>query len=236
MRVLTGTSGFAYKEWKGAFYPEDLKADRFLSYYASRLSVVEINNTFYRMPTAAQLDKWAAEVPESFVFVLKVSQRITHLKRLRNCSEELDYFLKTAAVLGPRLGPLLFQLPPYLKKDVARLRDFLALLPAGTPAAFEFRDASWFDDETYAALREKGAALCIADTDETPAEGPPVVPTAPFGYLRLRRADYDDGALSAWSARIRTQPWDRAFVFFKHEDAGKGARLAERFATIAGAA
>jgi len=232
MRVLTGTSGFAYKEWKGAFYPEDLPQSAFLGYYASRLSVVEINNTFYRMPTAAQLDKWAAEVPESFVFVLKVSQRITHQKRLKECGEELAYFLKTAAGLGPRLGPLLFQLPPYLKKDAPRLRAFLELLPAGTRAAFEFRDASWFDDETYAALREKGVALCIADTDESPSAGPPVVPTGGFGYLRLRRVDYDEQALRAWADRVRAQPWDQAFVFFKHEDAGKGAQLAERFAGI----
>lgn len=232
MQVFTGTSGFAYKEWKGAFYPEDLAQSGFLRYYASRLSVVEINNTFYRMPTAAQLEKWAADVPEGFVFVLKVSQRITHHKRLKDCGEAVAYFLETAARLGPRLGPLLFQLPPNLKKDAPRLRAFLDLLPAGTRAAFEFRNDSWFDDETRAALREKGVALCVADTDESPAEGPPVVATGRFGYLRLRRADYDEAALRAWAERVRAQPWDQAFVFFKHEDAGKGARMAERFAEL----
>jgi uncharacterized protein YecE (DUF72 family) len=234
MQVFTGTSGFAYKEWKGAFYPDDLPQSGFLRYYATRLSVVEINNTFYRMPTAAQLAKWAAEVPESFVFVLKVSQRITHMKRLKDCGEEVAYFLKTAAGLGPSLGPLLFQLPPYLKKDAPRLRAFLELLPAGTRAAFEFRNPSWFDEETYAALRDRGVALCIADTDESPDEGPPIVVTGGFGYLRLRRADYDEAALRAWAARVHTQPWDQAFVFFKHEDAGKGAQLAERFAAMVG--
>jgi uncharacterized protein YecE (DUF72 family) len=234
MKVLVGTSGYSYKEWKGTFYPPDLKAAGMLAYYAQRLGTVEINNTFYRMPTAALLEQWSAQVPAEFTFVLKGSQRITHMKRLRDAAEPVDYFFRTAAVLGPKLGPVFFQLPPNFRKDVTRLRDFLALLPADRPVAFEFRHETWFDEEVYAALREKGAALCAADTDESGDEGAPIVPTGSWGYLRLRRAEYDDAALRSWVDRVRAQPWDRAFVFFKHEDAGKGPAMAARFvATLA---
>jgi uncharacterized protein YecE (DUF72 family) len=233
MRVLVGTSGYSYKEWKGAFYPEKLKAAEMLRYYSSRLTTVEINNTFYRMPTRALLEKWLGEVPETFTFVLKAPQRITHQRRLKDAQQEVSHFYETAAAMGERLGAVLFQLPPYLKKDAARLRDFLAALPPGPRAAFEFRHESWFDDEVYEALRAGGAALCVADADETPEAGPPLVATAAFGYLRLRRADYEDAALARWAERVRAQPWDTAFVFFKHEDAGHGARLAESFGALA---
>ena len=229
MQVLVGTSGYSYKEWKGTFYPPDLKAAGMLSYYAERLSTVEINNTFYRMPTTSLLEQWSAQVPPDFTFVLKGSQQITHMKRLKDVAEPVDYFFRTAAVLGPKLGPVLFQLPPNFKKDVVRLRDFLALLPADRPVAFEFRHESWFDEEIYAALRDRGAALCAADTDDSGEEGAPIVPTGPWGYLRLRRADYDDAALRSWVERVRAQPWERAFVFFKHEDAGKGPAMAAQF-------
>jgi uncharacterized protein YecE (DUF72 family) len=229
MQVLVGTSGYSYREWKGTFYPEDLKAANMLRYYAERLATVEINNTFYRMPTDSVLEHWAEQVPAGFTFVLKGSQRITHMKRLKDVADPVEYFFRTAAALGQRLGPVFFQLPPNFKKDVARLRDFLALLPADRPVAFEFRHESWFDEEVYAALREKGVALCAADTDESGDEGAPIVPTASWGYLRLRRAEYDDAALRAWIGRVHAQPWDRAFVFFKHEDAGKGPAMAARF-------
>ncbi len=229
MRVRTGTSGYSYKEWKGHFYPADLKADAMLRFYGERLKAVEINNTFYRMPKAGMLEAWAAQVPEDFTFVLKASRRITHIKRLKEVSEDVAYLLETAQTLGPRLGPVLFQLPPYLKKDLARLRDFLALLPAGTRAALEFRDASWFDEETFAALREHDVALVYSDEDE--AKEPPFVSTAVWGYLRLRRPSYD---LNAWAARITAQPWSDAFVFFKHEDAGAGPKMAAEFATLVG--
>jgi uncharacterized protein YecE (DUF72 family) len=229
MQVLVGTSGYSYKEWKGSFYPKDLKADAMLRYYAERLPTVEINNTFYRVPDADLLRRWAEQVPDGFVFVLKAPRRITHERRLSAESvDAVDYFLKTASVLGDRRGPVLFQLPPNLKSDVPRLRHFLELLPRDCPAAFEFRHESWFDDEVYETLRRKGAVLCAADTDESGEEGAPVVPTGSWGYLRLRRADYDDQALAAWVDRVRAQPWDRAFVFFKHEDAGKGPALAAR--------
>jgi uncharacterized protein YecE (DUF72 family) len=230
MEVRVGTSGYSYKPWKGTFYPKDLPDAGMLGYYARQLPAVEINNTFYRMPTKTVLARWAEEVPEDFCFVLKAPQRITHQRRLSAAAApDLSYFVETAASLGPRLGPLLFQLPPFLKKDVARLRDFLGLLPSGAKAAFEFRHASWFDEETYAALRGGGATLCSADTDDSGDAGAPIVPTASWGYLRLRRADYSDEDLAGWAARIRSQPWEQAFVFFKHEEAGKGPALAARF-------
>ena len=229
MQVLVGTSGFSYKEWKGTFYPEDLPEAGMLRFYAERLPTVEVNNTFYRMPKRDLLEKWAGEVPEGFTFVLKAPRRISHEKRLAgDVADSVSYLFETAGALGAKLGPVFFQLPPFLKKDVARLRDFLALLPPGRPVAFEFRHASWFDDEVYDALRAGGAALCSADTDESGAEGAPLVPTAGWGYLRLRRAEYTDDDLARWAERILGQPWDRAFVFFKHEDAGKGPALAGR--------
>jgi uncharacterized protein YecE (DUF72 family) len=169
MQIHVGTSGFSYKEWKGSFYPEDLKNADMLRFYAERFSSVEINNTFYRMPKAAMLEGWAGQVPPGFLFVLKASQQITHRKRLREAGEPLDYLLKAASVLGERLGPVLFQLPPSLRKDVVRLRDFLALLPEGHAFAFEFRHETWADDEVRDALRERNAALVCAPTPRTPA-------------------------------------------------------------------
>ena len=226
MRVLAGTSGFSYKEWKGSFYPEDLPADRMLAYYSERLPAVEINNTFYRMPKAALLESWAAEVAPEFRFVLKASQRITHFKRLKEAGSEVEYFFGVAATLGERLGPVLVQLPPNLKKDFPRLEAFLATLPAGARAAFEFRHASWFEEDVFEALRGKGAALCVAEDEELAT---PLVATAPWGYLRLRRQDYDGAAVAAWADRVRAQSWSEAYVFFKHEDAGSGPRLAAEF-------
>ena len=229
MRVLTGTSGFSYKEWKGSFYPEDLPADAMLRYYAERLPAVEINNTFYRMPKAELLAGWAEEVPDGFRFVLKAAQRITHFKRLKDVSEEVGYFLRVAATLGDRLGPILFQLPPNLKKDLPRLSEFLDLLPAATRAALEFRHASWFEDDVFEALRSRGAALCVAEDEELAA---PLVATAGWGYLRLRRPDYGEAEVQAWADRVRTQAWEEAYVFFKHEDAGTGPRLASRMLSL----
>lgn len=231
MRLHVGTSGFAYQAWKGPFYPADLPARRMLSYYAEHFRTVEINNTFYRMPSARLLQAWASEVPADFRFVLKASQRITHVQRLRDAGDSLAYLLEVTETLGPRLGALLFQLPPNLKKDAERLRTFLALLPQSRRAAFEFRHASWFDDEIYALLRAHRAALCIAD-----AEGDlevPLVATADWGYLRLRRPDYGDAALRSWARQVRQQDWQDAFVFFKHEDAGKAPQLARRLLELA---
>jgi uncharacterized protein YecE (DUF72 family) len=219
MEVLVGTSGFAYKEWRGSFYPEKTKEKDMLRYYAGRLRTVEINNTFYRLPARETMLRWADEVPAGFVFVLKASQRITHRQRLKpETKETLDYLFDVASALGGRLGPVLFQTPPLFKKDAARLRDFLGLLPEGRPVAFEFRHETWHDEEVYASLRGRNAALVCADTDEAGEAGAPLVPTADWGYLRLRRCDYDDAGLAAWRERIRSQRWQRVFVFFKHED------------------
>jgi len=237
MQIRVGTSGYAYKEWRGSFYPEKLKPAEMLRYYAERFSTVEINNTFYKLPERGMLERWAEQVPGSFVFVLKASQRITHRQRLSAESKEtVDYLFDVASALGPRLGPVLFQTPPFFKKDTARLRAFLDFLPGERPVAFEFRHETWRDDEVCDALRARNAALVCADTEESGEAGAPIVATADWGYLRLRRCDYDDQALLSWAARIRAQPWQRAFVFFKHEE-GKplGWPVIERFLTLAGA-
>ncbi|MBC7819944.1 MAG: DUF72 domain-containing protein [Planctomycetaceae bacterium] len=231
MRFHVGTSGYSYKEWKGSFYPAKFPQMDMLTYYAERFATVEINNTHYRMPTASGLESWAAQVPKKFRFVLKAPQTITHFKRLKGVEEEMDYLLKTAAVLKDRLGPLLFQLPPNFKKDVPRLESFLKLLSKRTPAAFEFRHESWFDEEVFACLRAKSCALCLADTDDLP--NPALVSTAHWGYIRLRREKYADQLLKDWIKRLKSQAWDEAYVFFKHEDAGTGPKFAARFLELA---
>jgi uncharacterized protein YecE (DUF72 family) len=229
MRLRVGTSGFAYKEWKGSFYPRDLPAGDMLRYYAERFPAVEINNTFYRMPSVATLEGWAQQAPEGFVFVLKASQQITHRKRLNDVAEPVDIFFRNATVLGTRLGPVLVQLPPNMKKDTARLESFLQLVPERRRVAFEFRHTSWFEDDVYDVLRARGAALCIAHGEEVAT---PLVATADWGYLRLRQVAYDDVDLDTWVQRIRTQAWGDVFTFFKHEDEGTGPRLAARFAQL----
>jgi uncharacterized protein YecE (DUF72 family) len=226
MKVRAGTSGYSYKQWKGSFYPQDLPESGMLRFYGERFSTVEINNTFYRMPSEKVLSNWSAQVPDDFAFVLKVPRRITHEKKLKNVADDVAYLVKTAAALGKKRGPLLFQLPPFFRKDLAVLRDFLGLLPADGQAALEFRHQSWFDDEVYAMLREHNAALCVADADSELSI--PFVATAVWGYLRLRREDYSDQDLRAWVKRVQDQPWTEAFIFFKHEEAGKGPQLATR--------
>ena len=227
MRLWAGTSGFSYKEWKGSFYPEKLPSNRMLEYYSRRLSSVEINNTFYRLPRAEMLEKWASQVPEDFAFVLKASRRITHMARLKDAGDPLEYLTRTAGgALGERLGPILFQLPPYLRVDVARLRDFLAIVPEDVRAAFEFRHESWFVDDVYQTLADHGAALVTADTGDGEA---PVVETASFGYARLRRPGYGEADLAEWAATLQRPAWRDVFVFFKHEDEGAGPRMATGF-------
>jgi uncharacterized protein YecE (DUF72 family) len=227
MNLYVGTSGYSYKEWKGTFYPDDLPDKQMLRFYGERFRSVEINNTFYRMPKASVLEAWAGEVPADFKFVLKASQQITHKQRLNDAGDSVAYLLEVAGALKERLGPLLFQLPPFLKKDAPRLREFLALLPPSRRAAFEFRHQSWFDQEVLGLLRDHQAALCIAEAEndlEIPFES-----TADWGYLRLRRPDYGDAELKAWVERVRQQDWRDAFVFFKHEEEGKGPQMAKRF-------
>ncbi|HET6362223.1 MAG TPA: DUF72 domain-containing protein [Gemmatimonadota bacterium] len=226
MRLWPGTSGFSYKEWKGSFYPEDLPDAAMLGWYAERFPAVEINNTFYRMPTRKLLQGWAEQVPEGFRFALKASRKITHQKKLADAGDELAYVADTSRALGPRLGPTLVQLPPWLKKDVPLLAAFLALLPADFPVALEFRSSSWFDEEVYAALEEAGAALVVSDTGKG---DPPVVRTAAFGYARLRRVEYDEADLETWAERLAAPGWDDLYAFFKHEDEATGPRLAARF-------
>jgi uncharacterized protein YecE (DUF72 family) len=226
-RVLVGTSGYSYTAWRGSFYPDGTPARDMLACYARKLGTVEINHTFHRLPTAELVTSWAQQVPADFRFALKAPQRITHHLRLRDAGELTAAFCTVASELKTKLGPLLFQLPPYLRCDIGRLGEFLETLPKGVEAAFEFRHDSWFNDETYAALRSHRAALCIAD-----AEGlsTPAVATAPFGYLRLRREDYGDADVAAWAARVRdTAAWKHAYVYFKHEDSGRGPELARTF-------
>ena len=233
MRVLIGTSGYSYKEWKGPFYPNDLPAARFLAYYAARLETVEINNTFYRMPTTKLVEGWAAEVPETFTFALKAPQRITHIARLKDAAADaVGAFVRVGRVLGARLGPLLFQLPPNMRKDAGLLAAFLgtARAHAGKDAriAFEFRHTSWFDDEIWKVLRDHGVSLCVAEGEKIET---PVVATADWGYVRLRRDEYADGVLDDWARKILAQPWKQAFVYLKHDDGdapGVAARLKER--------
>lgn len=229
MQAYVGTSGYSYKEWKGSFYPEKLPAPKMLRYYAERLNTVEINNTFYRMPTEKVLMQWAEQVPARFTFVLKASRRITHIKRLTAAEDETTYLLHTASVLGPKLGPLLFQLPPTLKKDLPRLNAFLELIPPQWVAALEFRHATWFDDEVYESLRSRNMALVTAETEDAAV---PFVSTADWGYLRLRREDYDGGDLRAWADRIREQAWTAAYVFFKHEEEASAPRFAAEFRAL----
>jgi len=233
VELYVGTSGYSYKEWKGPFYPEDLPASQMLPYYAERLNGVEINNTFYRLPKASVLESWAGQVSDAFRFSIKASRKITHFARLKpDARDATEYLLSTVETLGDKLGVLLFQLPPNLKKDVERLDGFLEILPEGTPAAWEFRHDSWKDQEVYDRLAARGMAVVCADTEEGD-EDEPIVSTGSWGYLRLRRPGYGDEELERWAARLRETGWTRAFVFFKHEDEGAGPRMAGRFAEIA---
>ncbi|MDX6444859.1 MAG: hypothetical protein QOH71_1933 [Blastocatellia bacterium] len=230
MKLHVGTSGYSYKEWKGNFYPEDLPAKEMLAYYSQRLPAVEINNTFYRLPQPGMIENWRDQVPDSFRFSIKASQRITHIKRINNVADETKYLLETVALLEDRLGVVLFQLPPNMKKDTARLAAFLDLLPAETRTAFEFRHETWFDDEVFNLLSEKNCALVVSDTDEKPLTE--IISTAAWGYLRLRRAAYDENDLAKWMNRVAAQKWNDAFVFFKHEDEGVGPKLAAQFLNL----
>lgn len=234
MRIHAGTSGFAYKEWKGSFYPSDLKDGDMLSFYGERFDSVEINNTFYRMPSRSVLEGWAGQVPEDFSFILKASRRITHQKKLKEVGDDVAYLFGVSEVLGPRLGPVLFQLPPYLKKDLALLDDFLAVLPDRKRAALEVRSGSWLEDAVYDRLKGKGVALVVSDTTEEKTPDAVVVPTADWGYARLRRVEYTDASLEGWLERFREAGWSELFAFFKHEDEGTGPELARRFLRRAG--
>jgi uncharacterized protein YecE (DUF72 family) len=231
MRLHVGTSGYNFPEWKGTFYPEKFPEAKMLAYYAERLGTVEINYTFYRMPNAKTIAGWSEATPAGFTFVLKAPQRITHIARLKEVESPLRYFCDTALGLGPKLGPLLFQLPPNFKKELDRLDEVLRLVPPGIRTAWEFRHGSWFDDEVYRVLRTRNAALCVADTETGTT---PQVATGSFGYVRLRDAGYPPEALERWAATIKQlgTGWEEAYVFFKHEEAGQGPALAAQFAAL----
>ena len=232
MHFFVGTSGYSYPKWKGAFYPEKLPQEEMLSYYARRFSAVEINSSFYRIPTVEAVKSWAPQVPDPFRFTLKAPRTITHQKRLKSAQDELDILINTSSALQRRLGPLLFQLPPNFRKDLPRLESFLSLVGDAARVAFEFRHESWFDDEVFDCLRANSSALCIADADDLPVVD--LVGTASWGYVRLRREEYTDERLGGWIERLRSRAWDEAYVFFKHEDTGTGPELATRFLKLAG--
>ena len=229
--IRVGTSGYSYPEWRGTFYAARFPTARMLAYYAGRFDTVELNNTFYRMPTATAIAGWAAEAPPGFVFALKASRRITHLARLRDVAEPVAHLLRTVEALGEKLGPILFQLPPNFRKDAARLAACLALVPPTVRLAFEFRHASWYDEEVYGLLRSRNAALCVADTE---AGTTPLVATADFGYLRLRDREYTRAELSRWAGVAGRAEWRDAFVYFKHEESGTGPVLARALLTLLG--
>lgn len=217
MKLYAGASGYSFKEWNGIFYPEKCKPAEMLPFYSERLPTVEINNTFYRMPAVPMLEEWAKCTPDAFRFAIKASRRITHMARIKveSAADSVAYLYKNLAALGPKRGPVLFQLPPNLKKDAPRLAAFLELLPEGHSAAFEFRNDTWFDDEVYAILKAKGAALVLSEREDNAP--PPLVETAPWGYVRLRLETYSEDDLRRWAGRLAATGWREAFVYFMHE-------------------
>jgi uncharacterized protein YecE (DUF72 family) len=225
MNIWIGTSGFQYAEWKGTFYPEDLSAAKMLPFYAERLSSTEINYTFRRIPSAKTIQGWWEATRERFKFSLKAPQKITHFAKLRGCGDTLRYFCQVIADLESKLGVVLFQLPPAFKKDTALFASFLEEVPPGMRAAFEFRHASWFDEEVFGLLKNKNVALCIAESEKLST---PIVATADYGYLRLRREDYQSADMLRWAQAIREKSgdWSDAFVYLKHEESGIGPKLA----------
>jgi uncharacterized protein YecE (DUF72 family) len=229
MNVRVGTSGYSFAPWKGFFYPKDLPASKMLAFYGTKLGTVEINNTFYKLPSEKTVAAWAAAVPEGFSFAVKASQYLTHRRRLREPEEPVARIYGLVAHLGAKRGPILVQVPPNMKKDLARLTGLLDVLPEGHRAALELRHESWFDDEVLNALHSKGAALVCSDTDDVEGK---LVETAPWGYLRLRRTEYDEKSLAKWAERVRSLSWTDAWVFFKHEEEGLGPRLAARFGEL----
>ena len=229
-RVLVGTSGYNYPEWRGTFYPEKFSTDKMLAFYAARFPTVEINYTFYRIPNEKLLAGWSDGTPESFSFTLKAPRRITHDSKLRHCEDLVQTFCRTARTLGPKLGVLLFQLPPTFKKDLDVFRDFASLLPEGTRAAFEFRHASWHDAAVFDVLRSRNLALCIADSEKMST---PLEITADYAYFRLRDEGYQQADIERWAEVITRLPdLNDAFVYFKHEEQGLGPDFAQRLIAL----
>jgi len=233
MNIWIGTSGFQYSEWKGTFYPEDLPTAKMLPFYAERLSTTEINYSFRRIPSAKTIQGWWDATPERFKFSLKAPQKVTHFAKLRNCGDTLRYFYQVISDLESKLGAVLFQLPPAFKKDAPLLAAFLDDIPPGMRAAFEFRHASWFDEEVFALLNSKNIALCIAESADLST---PIVATADYGYLRLRREDYTDADMARWAKAIneKANVWPDVFVYLKHEESGIGPKLAAQLRELLG--
>jgi uncharacterized protein YecE (DUF72 family) len=230
MKIYIGTSGFGYKEWKGIFYPEKIDPKEMLRFYSERFNTVEINNTFYHMPTEGLLTSWAGQVPDDFVFAFKAPQIITHMKRLRNVEEETGYLFRTLSLLEKKLGPVLFQFPKSFKADRPQMEAFLDLIPPDYACAFDFRNPSWHEIEILELLQQRRCSLCLEDTDDNLIQK--ITATAPWGYLRLRRSDYSEADLSQWMERIQSQKWENAFVFFKHEEEALGPQRAIRFQEV----
>lgn len=232
MKLYIGTSGYSYKEWKGNFYPENISADEMLSYYAKQFSTVELNNTFYRLPKQEVFENQASEVPSDFRFSVKVPRRITHIKRLKDTKENVEYLFKVLAPFKKKFEVILVQLPPNFKKDMKRLEDFIKDLPDNINTAFEFRHPSWFEPEVYDLLKNYKCTLCLSDTDEAPVSE--LINTSSWGYLRLRGSSYTKNELSKWMKKIEMQNWEKVFIYFKHEDEGKGAKFAQELIKISG--
>ena len=221
MKLLAGASGYSFKEWKGTFYPPDMKPDGMLAFYSARLPTVEINNTFYRMPRVEMLENWARTAPAGFQFAIKASRRITHFAHLKpESADSVAFLYRALAALGEKRGPVLFQLPPVMKKNLPRLADFLRLLPEGHRAAFEFRNDSWFADDVYQALKDAGAALCLSEREDNAP--PPLVETTSWGYVRLRLETYSDADLEQWARRLAATGWRETHVYFMHEPTAPG--------------
>jgi uncharacterized protein YecE (DUF72 family) len=230
MKLLAGASGYSFKEWKGTFYPADMKPEGMLAFYSARLPTVEINNTFYRMPKVEMLEHWAQAAPPAFRFAIKASRRITHFAHIKpEAADSVSFLYRSLTALGEKRGPVLFQLPPVMKKDVPRLTAFLQLLPADHRAAFEFRNESWFADEVYEALKGAGAALCLSEREDNAP--PPLVETAPWGYVRLRLETYAAKDLEQWARRLADTRWGDVYAYFMHEPtAPEYAQTLMRFA------
>lgn len=232
-RIWIGTSGYQYPEWQGSFYPDKLSKAKMLTYYAERFSTTEVNYTFKSIPSEKTVKRWTDETPDAFRFSLKAPQRVTHFAKLRNCADVIEFFMAQVGALGPKLGPILFQLPPTLKADVAVLADFLGATGSKMRAAFEFRHESWFAEEIFETLRKHNAALCIADTDDLAT---PIIQTADFSYFRLRREDYTTAELKRWAKEVKkaADGTGDTFVYFKHEETGAGPKFGAEMAKLLG--
>lgn len=227
MRIFVGTSGYSYKEWKGSFYPEKFSEKNMLHYYSGHFNTVEINNTFYKMPKKDVLASWRDQVNEDFRFVIKANKRLTAFKNIDDIRDSFKWFCDNIDIMGRSLGVVLFQFPPFIKVNPEKLESLLDIMPEKMKGAFEFKSSTWFKNEIYDLLKNKGAALVISETDEE--KDPELIHTSDWGYLRLRRTDYNSENLKDWAEKIQQQNWEEVYVFFKHEDEALGPKFAMEF-------